>query len=233
MITKKLPKLLDLFSCAGGASMGYHMAGFDVTGVDMNPQPNYPFEFHQDDAMKFVSEHGHEFDVITASPPCQAYSATRSLHNRTHPQLVEPVRDLLRGIGKPYVIENVPGAPLLEPLVLCGSMFGLRVRRHRLFESNVPITGPECQHAWQDEDKTFELRVSKARGKSRWSGIVPVHGSSQLLFSGEGDTARELHTARWAMGIDWMSKPELNQAIPPAYTEYLGKQLLKHLADCS
>jgi DNA (cytosine-5)-methyltransferase 1 len=225
----RVPKLLDLFACAGGASMGYHMAGFDVTGVDLNPQPNYPFEFHQADALQFVEDHGHEYDAITASPPCQAYSTTRALHSRVHPQLIEPVRSLLESSGKPYVIENVPGAPLKDPVVLCGSMFGLRVRRHRLFESNTALKPLTCDHDWQDDDKAFELRVSKARGKSRWSGIVPVHGSGQLLFDGEGNPAKELQVARYAMGIDWMTKKELNQAIPPAYTKYLGEQLIQHV----
>lgn len=151
------PRVLDLFCCAGGAAMGYHRAGFEVVGVDLAPQPNYPFEFIQADALEYVAEHGHEFDVRHASPPCQAFSKTRTLHGNTHPELVEPTREALREVGGPYIIENVVGAPLEDPLMLCGSEFGmqapdvdgtpLKLLRHRLFESNVPLMGAGgCRH---------------------------------------------------------------------------------------
>ena len=129
-------KLFDCFSGAGGKAMGYHRAGFEVVGVDIAMQKNYPFEFHQADALEYLQEHGHEFDAIHASPPCQAYSVTYSLPNvGEYPELIEPIRELLISSGKPYVIENVPGAPLINPVELCGSMFGLNVIRHRRFET--------------------------------------------------------------------------------------------------
>ena len=148
------PRLLDLYSGAGGAAMGYHRAGFDVVGVDIAPQPRYPFEFHQDDALEFLAEHGHEFDAVHLSPPCQAYSRTGHLADaqgarRSSVRLIEPARAMVRRLGIPYVIENVEGAPLLSPLLLCGSMFGLRVRRHRLFEMSAFAFGLACDHQSQ------------------------------------------------------------------------------------
>jgi DNA (cytosine-5)-methyltransferase 1 len=137
------PRLLDLFCGAGGCSAGYERAGFEVVGVDIEPQPNYPFEFHQADALTFPRD---GFDVIHASPPCQAFSALKHLTTREHPRLVEPARAMLRESGLPYVIENVVGAPLLSPVMLCGSGFGLDVQRHRLFETNFPVMSPGCAH---------------------------------------------------------------------------------------
>ena len=139
------PRLLDLFCGAGGAAMGYHRAGFTVVGVDINPQRHYPFEFHQADALEFdVSG----FDAIHASPPCQAFTAykRRPNHVGDYPDLIWPTRQKLIASGVPYVIENIPKAPLLNPITLCGSSFGLDVRRHRLFESNVPLLAPPCDH---------------------------------------------------------------------------------------
>lgn len=139
-----MPRLLDLFCGAGGTAMGYYQAGFEVIGVDMNPQPHFPFEFIQADAMTFPIE---GFDVIHASPPCQLYSAANRFVRRPYPDLVGPIRQRIRHTGLPYVIENVPGAPLLNPGTLCGTMFGLSVYRHRLFESNLPLTFPSrCTH---------------------------------------------------------------------------------------
>lgn len=220
------PRLLDLYSCAGGAAKGYHQAGFDVTGVDLNPQPRYPFEFHQADALEYVREHAHEFDAIHASPPCQAYSITRNTHTVEHPDLLEPTRQALIQTGLPYVIENVVGAPLHDPLLLCGSMFGLRandtdgiplaLRRHRLFESNVWLMGAGgCVH-----DNTLVAgsytgsrnRTPEQRDQPRLGGYTPhVTVRAELL------------------GIDWMNEHELAQAIPPAYTEWIGTQLLNEL----
>src|SRR5574337_20985 len=126
------PRLLDLFCCAGGCAMGYHRAGFDVVGVDINPQQRYPFEFHQADAMTFDLS---GFDAIHASPPCQAYTVLGGREDLSHyPDLVDAVRERLQASGKPWIIENVPGAPLRDPITLCGAMFGLRRYRHRLFE---------------------------------------------------------------------------------------------------
>lgn len=208
------PRLLDLFCGAGGAAMGYHRAGFEVVGVDLHPQPRYPFVFHQADALTFPTE---GFDAIHASPPCQRYSNATKRNGRQgrHPDHVGPTRIRLAESGRPYVIENVVGAPLLSPAMLCGSMLGLRVRKHRLFETSVPLLTPRCQHEWQDRDPIFDIYQH-----GRWirSGVVYVFGSS-------GSKAG----AHWneAMGIDWMNKRELAQAIPPAYTEYIGGFLLR------
>lgn len=201
------PRLLDLFCGAGGAAMGYHRAGFDVVGVDIEPQPHYPFEFHQGDALDYVWQHWTEFDAIHASPPCQAYSVTRTMHEAIHPELVSPVRDMLRSTRLPYVIENVVGAPLLEPIRLCGSSFGLRVWRHRLFEmSDPPAIAPVCSH---------------------YHHPLPLDITGTGGPGGRHRKPRGLATAREAMGIDWMTRVELSEAIPPAYTEWIGAQLLR------
>lgn len=203
------PRLLDLFCCAGGASMGYHRAGFDVTGVDIAPQKRYPFRFIQGDALEYVAAHGHEYDAIAASPPCQRYSAmTNCRDHEAHPDLVGPTRELLIASGRPYVIENVIGAPLHQPVMLCGAMFGLKVYRHRLFECSwFLLVPPHVPH----RDKTPKA------GK----GISP-----KGFISVAGNTGRVSY-ARQAMGIDWTNRDELSQAIPPAYTEFIGKQLLR------
>jgi hypothetical protein len=128
-------RLLDLFSGAGGAAVGYARAGFEVVGVDIEPQPNYPFEFHQADALEFCREHGHEFDAIHASPPCQAYTPLRAVHGKDYPDMLAATREALEATGLPWVIENVPGAPINSGIFLCGTMFDLRVYRHRWFET--------------------------------------------------------------------------------------------------
>lgn len=205
-------RLLDLFCCAGGAGTGYHRAGFEVVGVDKVHQPRYPFEFHQADALEYLAEHGHEFDAIHASPPCQRHSTMTIRWGRQeeHPNLIGPTRKALMSLGKPYVMENVVGAPLCNAVVLCGSMFGLRsgewqLQRHRLFESNIMLWTPgECRH------KGRALAVyGHAGGTSRRDGI---------RFPGTGAWPE-------GMGIDWMTGEELAEAIPPAYTEWIGKQL--------
>ena len=211
------PRLLDLFCGAGGCAVGYHRAGFDVVGVDIKAQPRYPFEFHQGDALEFVAKHGREFDAIHASPPCQAFSVMKSLHNaKEHPNLIPASRDALRSFGVPYVIENVPGAPLESPLMLCGSMFGLRshrgyLRRHRLFESNLMLFAPgPCNH------------VGLAIG-------VYGHGSAGHL--GQRMRTANVEEARILMGMPWATRDGLSQAIPPAYTEFVGMQLLAALTN--
>lgn len=210
------PRLLDLFCGSGGAGMGYSRAGFDVTGVDIVAQKRYPFEFHQADALDYVREHGHEFDVIHASPPCQRYSA-RTFDRERHADLIPETRDSLIKTGKVWVIENVPRAPLIDPVVLCGSSFELRVRRHRLFESPIALSAPACDHEWQNNDKIFRIYDHK-----KWfdSGVVAVYGTG-------GRKGNE----HWksAMGIDWMTHAEIVQAIPPAYTEFIGRQLMEAL----
>lgn len=214
-------RLLDLFSGAGGAAVGYQRAGFEVVGVDIDPQPNYPYEFHQEDALQFLEEHGQGFDVIHASPPCQAYSSlTKGTHkgaaHRQHPKMVPEVQQALDDLGKPYVIENVPGSPLRNPITLCGEMFGLAVIRHRLFESNIDLTAPE--------HLPHRGRVCGYSG-GRWRS-----GYYYGVY-GNGGGHREGNLDKWseAMGIDWMTRKELTQAIPPAFTEYLGLQLMSKL----
>lgn len=229
--------LLDTFCKAGGASVGYAEAGFTVIGVDIEPQPNYPFEFHQGDAVDFIRKYGREFRAVTGSPPCQGYSVTRHVTGVTgHPRLIGPTREAMRSTGRPYVIENVESRDVREemkdPVRLCGSSFGLRVRRHRLFEADWGLTGVPCDHRWQDESKIFKIHISKSRGGFRMSGVVPVFGSHQVIHE-DGprphDLKREREVCSRAMGIDWMTKPELNQAIPPAYTYFIGRQLMEQV----
>jgi DNA (cytosine-5)-methyltransferase 1 len=234
------PRLLDLFCGAGGAAMGYHRSGFDVVGVDIVPQPNYPFEFIQYDALDaaanladFGEVFGLRFDAIHASPPCQAHSTIgKQVRGRdktlVHSDLVSPTRNLLIATGLPYVIENVPGAPLIRPVTICGSSVGLDVRRHRLFETNWTLMTPPCAHGWQwPRFRSLDQRRHKART------TVPVHGSSQLAsvvgVHGHLNYAGEQELRKKAMGIAWMSNYELTQAIPPVYTELIGYQLLAHI----
>jgi len=205
---------LDLFCCAGGAGTGYRAAGFDVTGVDIAPQPHYPFAFEQADALDFLFRHGDEFDAIHASPPCQAYTPLGALHPaKVYPDLVAATRDLLDAVGRPYIIENVMAAPLIRErsVTLCGGMFGLRTYRHRRFESNVELTAPaHPKHV---------IRTATKRRRELWNQGWHV--------SITGDVGTYLGPD--AMGIDWMTGNELCEAIPPAYTEHIGQQLLAHL----
>lgn len=168
------PRLLDLFCGAGGAAMGYHRAGFEVVGVDLKPQKHYPFEFHQADALEFLAEHGREFDVIHASPPCQAHTSLKNLHDKDYPELIEPTRRLLEKTGLPYIIENVVGAPLRNPILLCGSSFGLRVRRHRLFESNWFLIAPPVATNGRRRAKSPRSTTTAngiSRGSCRYTGM--------------------------------------------------------------
>jgi len=210
------PRLLDLFCGAGGAAMGYHRAGFEVVGVDIKLQPHYPFEFRQADAMTYSLE---GFDAIHASPPCQAHTALKTAWNaKQHPDLLTPTLERLRAVTTPWVVENVPGAPMHRHLVLCGTMFGLGVgqaemRRHRWFETNwpVPVLRLPCAH--RQRPITIGIYGQHRRDRRR---------NVQTFFSVED--------GRQAMGIDWMTGDELSQAVPPAYTEYIGCWLLKALA---
>lgn len=218
-------RLLDLFCKAGGAAKGYADAGFDVVGVDIEPQPHYPFEFHQGDAMEVLMWYENavhqlgRFDAIHASPPCQGYSVTASLHDAEYPHLVDDVRWNLERIGLPYVIENVVGAPLRNAVRLCGSSFGLGVRRHRLFETSPVLIGaPQCAHHLQPEPIDVTGTGASRTGERTDGG------------GGNSRKPRNLAHAREVMGIDWMTRPELSEAVPPAYTEWIGGQLMQHLA---
>jgi len=223
-------RLLDGYCGAGGAAMGYHWAGFEVVGVDVAPQPHFPFEFHLGDAIEYIHEHGHEFDVIHTSPPCQAYSTVRHLGQArngeypSHADLILPTRDALLATRKPYIIENVGGArrELHDPIMLCGKEFGLKVYRHRWFESNIPLTAPE-------HIKHGDSTPSAGNGVSP-KGFISVCGMGGV----RGMKADEI-VSYWsmAMGIDWMSRKEMTQAIPPTYTEYIGLQLMRYLTGYS
>lgn len=187
-------------------------------GVDIKPQKRYPFEFHQADALEFLAAHGHEFDAIHASPPCQKYSQTRTIHRgrkseKKHADLVGQTREALERTGKPFVIENVPGAPLNESIMLCGSYFGLRVKRHRIFESNLFLFAPgrACYHP----PRGSFIQAGRKIAEGDW--VIVAGHISGLKLAGK------------AMGIDWMSRDELVQAIPPAYCEFIGRQLLAAL----
>ena len=208
------PTLLDLFCCAGGAGEGYRRAGFDVTGVDIRKQPHNPHRFIRADALEYLREHGAEYDAIHASPPCQAHSDLKHMWNaKPHSDLIGPTRDMLLKLGKPYIIENVEGAPLVNPIILCGTMFGLgsgeaELRRHRLFEINWGWLMPlACSHR-----------------KPRVIGVYGGHGRDLRRKTNGQDFPT--CARREAMGIDWMTGSELSQAIPPAYTEYLGREML-------
>ena len=227
---------VDLFSGAGRCSAGYREAGFHCTGVDSRAMPRYFGEFIQVHCMDVLRDREflNTFDVVHASPPCQAYSVTKHLSNGTHAELVPEVRRWLAAWGGAYVIENVPGAPLVNPVRLCGSSFGLDVRRHRLFESNMILRGTMCRHGWQTPRFNSTASRNGPGGgvssvvsvcgnrtppkKNQMSGVVSVFGSS----GGKGG----VELWRYAMGIHFMTRSELAQAIPPAYTEYLGRQMV-------
>lgn len=200
------PRLLDLCCCGGGASRGYAAAGFEVVGVDIECHPSYPYEFHQADALTFPLE---GFDAIHASPPCQAFSNAQRIRDNEHPDLIAPLRERLKATGRPYVIENVVGAPLENAVELCGASFGLRVYRHRLFEANFPIVVPvHHQHQWPNAKM----------------GRRPKPGEFMHVVGNFTD----VEAAKFAMGIDRMTRDELREAIPPAYTQWIGLQMLAY-----
>lgn len=219
------PRLLDLFCCSGCGAIGYDRAGFEVVGVDIEPQPRYPFEFHQCDAIEFVRRHGREFDAIHASPPCQAASAlttgTNARKNKAqgieHPQLIPETRAALAVIGRPWVIENVAGAPIRKDLMLCGEMFGLKVLRHRYFECGGWTPTP----------------LSHKPHRGRVNGVR--HGTTYVgpYFAIYGDGGGKGSVSEWqdAMDVHHTSvRREIAEGIPPAYTEFIGRQLLEALA---
>lgn len=205
-------RILDLFCCQGGAGAGYARAGFDVVGVDIAPQPRYPFAFIQHDCLTLDRRFIASFDAIHASPPCQAHTLCQRIQKNGHPDLIEATRSMLESSGLPWIMENVEGAPLRDPVLLCGSMFpGLRVYRHRLFESNFPLTAPP-----------HPPHVAPLRKMGR----RPAEGDFMHVvgnFSG-------VEQAKSAMGgVDWMNRDGLRESIPPAYTEHLGRQLIAHI----
>jgi DNA (cytosine-5)-methyltransferase 1 len=236
------PKILDLFSCAGGMGMGYYRAGFDVYAVDIDPQPNNPFPFYQGDALEvldrllagapifFRDPEGHivglgldDFAAAHGSPPCQSFLSFGALNKALgrkydYPNLIGPTRELLAETGLPYVIENVQDARahLIDPVRICGTALGLPLRRHRLFESNVPIEGLACDHGRFTEKRYWTS--FRPNGEYRLSTVVQVYGNG-------GNT----HEWPAAMGIDWMSNHEMAEAVPPAYAEHIGRQMLAHL----
>jgi DNA (cytosine-5)-methyltransferase 1 len=216
------PLLVDLFCGGGGAAMGYHRAGFDVVGVDLHPQPHYPFPFVQGDALNPPLELGRAA-LIHASPVCKRWSQiTRtSVDPDSHPDQVTPIRELLRSTGRPYVIENVPGAPLIDPTLLCGSMFDLDVKRHRNFETNWPLRDPDwpCRHG------IWGFRYAPNRSDHKRD---PNAQSRVVVVAGGGGAGHGQRVSDWrrAMEIDWLPRDRLAQAIPPAYTEHIGRAFM-------
>ncbi len=203
------PRALDLFCGAGGATKGLQRAGFHVTGVDIKPQSRYCGDvFHQADAMSFPL---NGFDFIWASPPCQRYTmAQNAAKNReAHPDLVAPIRERLIASGIPWAMENVVGSPLLNPITLCGLAFGLKVKRHRLIECSRLVLAPSCPSHNQDYFVIFGHEVRNRR-----------HGQA-------AGRKNKIAEGREAMGIDWMTRGELSESIPPAYSEFIGRQFLQ------
>ncbi|AEM80596.1 class I SAM-dependent methyltransferase [Streptomyces violaceusniger] len=207
----RLPRVLDAFCCQGGAGMGYRLAGFDVTGIDLAPQPRYPFRFIQADAVAFIREHGAEFDFIHASPPCQHDSECQRIQGNAHPDLIAPTRAALESTGRPWVIENVRGAvpKLRGPVMLCGPMFGLATYRHRYFEPGGGLVLTATKHP------------AHTVPQAKMGRPVPPGWYGQYIgnFSGVGQ-------ARRVMGVEWMNRDGIRECIPPAYTQWIGRAFL-------
>jgi DNA (cytosine-5)-methyltransferase 1 len=219
--SNKIMRLLDLFCAAGGGAMGYHLAGFDeIVGVDKDSQEHYPFEFVQSEALSYLAEHAHEFDAVHASPPCQWVSQAVKIKNRVNiTNQIPATRQALLETGLPYIIENIPRAidHMISPVSLCGSAFGLPIRRHRLFESNVWLWGVQCSH------KEYPRQYPPAWNRTGLLRVLSLSGG----FT-KGATTLQEHAD--ALGITWeMTMRELSRVIPPAYTEHLGLQLVNHI----
>lgn len=224
------PRALDLFCCAGGAGMGLHRAGFEVVGVDIKPQPRYPFEFHQADALTFPTD---GFDFIWASPPCQKHTSLKNMYNaREHVDLIPETTAKLKKTGAYWCIENVVGAPLENPFILCGTMFGLGVddadlQRHRQFQTNFPIVLiPPCNHGARS---TMGVYGGHVRNRKRTIGIYGKGARDSRRKMDKGCPDFTADQGREAMGIDWMTIAELSQAIPPAYSEFIGREAIRQL----
>lgn len=211
-MTTTKPKALVTYSGQGGSAMGYHRAGFSVFCVDLHPQPRCPFPFVQADAVDFIGNEGHRFDMIEGGPVCKAYSKTARIHNAGHPEQIPATRAAMLATGKPYVIENVEDArpELVDPVMLCGPSFGLRTYRHRLFESNLPLTAPEHMvHEWPTVKMGRPVRDGEFyHAVGNFSGVSLV---------------------REDMGVPWMNREGINQCIPPVYAEWVGRRVLAQL----
>lgn len=214
--------ILDLCCKQGAASMGYWLAGFNVVGIDREPQPRYPFPFIQADLRDVDPQWlGQNFDAAAGSPPCWKHSDLAHRTGRDYEDFIPETRALFQASGLPYVMENVEGAPLITPLTLCGTMFDLRVSRHRGFESNLLLTAPRPCPPRHPLHYTVDKRKAHYGQLDEWTDFVVVTGG--------GNTTRG--AASNAMGgLDWMTKDGMNQAVPPAYTEWIGRQLADHLA---
>lgn len=204
-------RLLDLFCCQGGASVGYEAVGFEVTGVDLVAQPRFPFRFVQADALAFVAEHGHRFDAIHASPPCQAYSLTHRIRGREHPDLIGATREALQATGRPWVIENVPEAAgeLRGPVTLCGAAFGLRTYRHRLFEVGGGLALTQPDHT---EHVAPTVKMGRPLEPGDWYHAVGNFSNVPYV--------------RADLGVEWMSRDGIRECIPPAYARWVGERLM-------
>lgn len=224
-------KALDLCCCAGGAGYGYHLAGLQVTGVDIQPQPNYPFAFTQADALEYLADHGAEYDLIHISPPCQRFSPLNAYNHKEYPDLITPSRPLLEALGLPYVIENVEAAAseLINPVLLCGPMFGLQVYRHRLFETGGGLVLPQPEH---DRDTMHTELCTR-------NGYLPTPERPFMSIHGGRHSRAWQNAACDALGMPWIKVPsggdialgirEVCEAIPPAYTEYIGGHALAQI----
>ncbi|MFI6336218.1 SAM-dependent methyltransferase [Streptomyces sp. NPDC050535] len=216
-------RVLDAFCCAGGMAMGFHLAGFEVVGVDINPQPNYPFEFHQGDAIEYIRDRGHEFDLGHGSPPCQLYTPLNAYNHKVYPDLIDPTRAAFEAVGLPYVLENVEAAAakLRDPAMLCGPMFDLNVYRHRVFETNWPLATP--QHPAHIERCTR-------------NGYLPTPHKPFMTITGGAHSRAWQNAACDAMNMPWIKVPaggdikrgirEVCEAIPPAYSQWIGHAFL-------
>jgi DNA (cytosine-5)-methyltransferase 1 len=219
------PLAVDLYCCQGGASRGFDLAGFDLLGVDKDPQPLYPYEFVQADALVFLSDligagmtwRGRPVRLVAGSPPCQRRTKAQKIRGREHPKLIAPTRELMIASGVAYVIENVPAEgidddPLIDPVKLCGAMFGLHTYRHRLFESSMPLTVPlHPRHLHPT------VKMGRPVRDGDWYHAVGNFNG------GEGYVKRD-------MGVTWMNRDGARESIPPVYTQFIGAQLLRHLA---
>jgi DNA (cytosine-5)-methyltransferase 1 len=219
--------VLDPYSCQGGAAMGWHLAGYEVTGVDKDPQPRYPFTFIQGDAVEYIRAHGHEYDLIAGSPPCQAHTLCQRIQGREHPRLIAPTRAAMEATGRPWIIENVEEAApeLRNPVMLCGASFpGLHTYRHRLFEAGGGITltvpeHPRHLHPIVKMGRPLKSRDDYLReGQDRDGDWYHAVGN----FSGVPYVARD-------MGVEWMSRDGIRECIPPVYIRFLGEQVTEQL----